>query len=211
MRTKIDYQYISEQLDIMYPDAHCELNYTTIFELLVAVMLSAQTTDVSVNKVTPALFAKFNTPELFASASLSDVENCIRSLGLYKNKSKNLIEMSRVLLEKYNGIVPSSKDELLTLPGVGVKTASVVLIEGYKIPAFPVDTHVERISKRLGIAKNSDNAIDVMNKLMKKYPKEMWGKLHHQMIFFGRYTCIARKPKCDQCLLKEKCREYFKL
>lgn len=116
MRTKIDYQYISEQLDIMYPDAHCELNYTTIFELLVAVMLSAQTTDVSVNKVTPALFAKFNTPELLASASLSDVENCIRSLGLYKNKSKNLIEMSRVLLEKYNGIVPSSKDELLTLP-----------------------------------------------------------------------------------------------
>lgn len=211
MRTKIDYQYISEQLDIMYPDAHCELNYTTIFELLVAVMLSAQTTDVSVNKVTPALFAKFNTPELLASASLSDVENCIRSLGLYKNKSKNLIEMSRVLLEKYNGIVPSNKDELLTLPGVGVKTASVVLIEGYKIPAFPVDTHVERISKRLGIAKNSDNAIDVMNKLMKKYPKEMWGKLHHQMIFFGRYTCIARKPKCDQCLLKEKCREYFKL
>ena len=211
MRTKIDYQHISEQLDIMYPDAHCELNYTTIFELLVAVMLSAQTTDVSVNKVTPALFAKFNTPELLASASLSDVENCIRSLGLYKNKSKNLIEMSRVLLEKYNGIVPSSKDELLTLPGVGVKTASVVLIEGYKIPAFPVDTHVERISKRLGIAKNSDNAIDVMNKLMKKYPKEMWGKLHHQMIFFGRYTCIARKPKCDQCLLKEKCREYFKL
>lgn len=211
MRTKIDYQYISEQLDIMYPNAHCELNYTTIFELLVAVMLSAQTTDVSVNKVTPALFAKFNTPELLASASLSDVENCIRSLGLYKNKSKNLIEMSRVLLEKYNGIVPSSKDELLTLPGVGVKTASVVLIEGYKIPAFPVDTHVERISKRLGIAKNSDNAIDVMNKLMKKYPKEMWGKLHHQMIFFGRYTCIARKPKCDQCLLKEKCREYFKL
>lgn len=195
----------------MYPDAHCELNYTTIFELLVAVMLSAQTTDVSVNKVTPALFAKFNTPELLASASLSDVENCIHSLGLYKNKSKNLIEMSRVLLEKYNGIVPSNKDELLTLPGVGVKTASVVLIEGYKIPAFPVDTHVERISKRLGIAKNSDNAIDVMNKLMKKYPKEMWGKLHHQMIFFGRYTCIARKPKCDQCLLKEKCREYFKL
>ena len=211
MRTKIDYQHISEQLDIMYPDAHCELNYTTIFELLVAVMLSAQTTDVSVNKVTPVLFTKFNTPELLASASLSDVENCIRSLGLYKNKSKNLIEMSRVLLEKYNGIVPSSKDELLTLPGVGVKTASVVLIEGYKIPAFPVDTHVERISKRLGIAKNSDNAIDVMNKLMKKYPKEMWGKLHHQMIFFGRYTCIARKPKCDQCLLKEKCREYFKL
>ena len=195
----------------MYPDAHCELNYTTIFELLVAVMLSAQTTDVSVNKVTPVLFTKFNTPELLASASLSDVENCIHSLGLYKNKSKNLIEMSRVLLEKYNGIVPSSKDELLTLPGVGVKTASVVLIEGYKIPAFPVDTHVERISKRLGIAKNSDNAIDVMNKLMKKYPKEMWGKLHHQMIFFGRYTCIARKPKCDQCLLKEKCREYFKL
>ena len=210
MRTKIDYQYISEQLDIMYPNAHCELNYTTIFELLVAVMLSAQTTDVSVNKVTPALFAKFNTPELLASASLSDVENCIRSLGLYKNKSKNLIEMSKVLLDKFNGEVPKTKEELLTLPGVGVKTASVVLIEGYKIPAFPVDTHIERISKRLGIAKKSDDAIKVMEKLMKKYPKETWGKLHHQMIFFGRYTCNARKPKCEECLLKEKCHENFK-
>jgi endonuclease-3 len=211
MRKQERIQIVLNEINHLFPDAQCELVHKNPYELIVAVALSAQTTDVSVNKVTPALFAKFNTPELLASASLSDVENCIRSLGLYKNKSKNLIEMSRVLLEKYNGIVPSSKDELLTLPGVGVKTASVVLIEGYKIPAFPVDTHVERISKRLGIAKNSDNAIDVMNKLMKKYPKEMWGKLHHQMIFFGRYTCIARKPKCDQCLLKEKCREYFKL
>ena len=211
MRTKIDYTYISDQLDKMYPDAHCELNYTTIFELLIAVMLSAQTTDVSVNKVTPGLFSKFNTPENLASAPLEEVENCIRTLGLYKNKSKNLIEMSKVLIEKFNGVVPMNKEELLTLPGVGVKTASVVLIEGYKIPAFPVDTHVERISKRLGIAKKSDNAIDVMNKLMKKYPKNMWGKLHHQMIFFGRYTCIARKPKCEECLLKEKCHEYPKL
>ena len=211
MRTKIDYTYIADQLDKMYPDAHCELNYTTIFELLIAVMLSAQTTDVSVNKVTPGLFSKFNNPENLASAPLEEVENCIRTLGLYKNKSKNLIEMSKVLIEKFNGVVPMNKEDLLTLPGVGVKTASVVLIEGYKIPAFPVDTHVERISKRLGIAKKSDNAIDVMNKLMKKYPKNMWGKLHHQMIFFGRYTCIARKPKCEECLLKEKCHEYPKL
>ena len=211
MKTKVDYNYIAEKLDIMYPDAHCELNYTTIFELLIAVMLSAQTTDVSVNKVTPKLFAKFNTPESLSAASLEDVENCIRTLGLYKNKSKNLIEMSKVLLDKFNGVVPSNKEELLTLPGVGIKTASVVLIEGYKIPAFPVDTHVERISKRLGIAKKSDTAVDVMNKLMKKYPKNMWGKLHHQMIFFGRYTCIARKPKCEECLLKEKCHEFPKL
>lgn len=210
MRSKIDYHFIAEQLDKMYPDAHCELNYSTIFELLVAVMLSAQTTDASVNKVTPNLFSKFNTPELLADATLEDVENSIRTLGLYKNKSKNLIEMSKMLVEKYNGIVPSNKEELLTLPGVGVKTASVVLIEGYKIPAFPVDTHVERISKRLGMAKKDDTAIDVMNKLMKKYPKDMWGKLHHQMIFFGRYTCIARKPKCNECLLKEKCPEYSK-
>lgn len=210
MRSKIDYHFIAEQLDKMYPNAHCELNYSTIFELLVAVMLSAQTTDASVNKVTPNLFSKFNTPELLADATLEDVENSIRTLGLYKNKSKNLIEMSKMLVEKYNGIVPSNKEELLTLPGVGVKTASVVLIEGYKIPAFPVDTHVERISKRLGMAKKDDTAIDVMNKLMKKYPKDMWGKLHHQMIFFGRYTCIARKPKCNECLLKEKCPEYSK-
>ena len=205
MKSKVDYEFILQKLDEMYPNAHCELNYTTIFELLIAVMLSAQTTDISVNKVTPKLFERYKSPQ-----ELSDVENCIRSLGLYKNKSKNLIEMSKVLLDKFNGEVPKTKEELLTLPGVGVKTASVVLIEGYKIPAFPVDTHIERISKRLGIAKKSDDAIKVMEKLMKKYPKETWGKLHHQMIFFGRYTCNARKPKCEECLLKEKCHENFK-
>lgn len=173
-------------------------------------MLSAQTTDISVNKVTPKLFERYKSPQELANASLKDVENYIHTLGLYKNKSKNLIEMSKVLLDRFNGEVPKTKEELLTLPGVGVKTASVVLIEGYKIPAFPVDTHIERISKRLGIAKKSDDAIKVMEKLMKKYPKETWGKLHHQMIFFGRYTCNARKPKCEECLLKEKCHENFK-
>lgn len=210
MKSKVDYEFILQKLDEMYPNAHCELNYTTIFELLIAVMLSAQTTDISVNKVTPKLFERYKSPQELANASLKDVENYIRTLGLYKNKSKNLIEMSKVLLDKFNGEVPKTKEELLTLPGVGVKTASVVLIEGYKIPAFPVDTHIERISKRLGIAKKSDDAIKVMEKLMKKYPKETWGKLHHQMIFFGRYTCNARKPKCEECLLKEKCHENFK-
>ena len=210
MKSKVDYEFILQKLDEMYPNAHCELNYTTIFELLIAVMLSAQTTDISVNKVTPKLFERYKSPQKLANASLKDVENYIHTLGLYKNKSKNLIEMSKVLLDKFNGEVPKTKEELLTLPGVGVKTASVVLIEGYKIPAFPVDTHIERISKRLGIAKKSDDAIKVMEKLMKKYPKETWGKLHHQMIFFGRYTCNARKPKCEECLLKEKCHENFK-
>lgn len=210
MKTKVDYEYISQKLDEMYPDAHCELNYGTIYQLLVAVMLSAQTTDVSVNKITPELFERFPTPDLMAKASIEDIENITRSLGLYKNKSRNLKEMSKVLIEDFNGQVPSDKEKLLSLPGVGIKTASVVLIEGYKIPAFPVDTHVERISKRLGIAKKSDNAVDVMNKLMKKYPKELWGKLHHQMIFFGRYTCKAQKPNCNECKLKEKCHENFK-
>lgn len=210
MKSKVDYEFILQKLDEMYPNAHCELNYTTIFELLIAVMLSAQTTDISVNKVTPKLFERYKSPQELANASLKDVENYIHTLGLYKNKSKNLIEMSKVLLDRFNGEVPKTKEELLTLPGVGVKTASVVLIEGYKIPAFPVDTHIERISKRLGIAKKSDDAIKVMEKLMKKYPKETWGKLHHQMIFFGRYTCNARKPKCEECLLKEKCHENFK-
>lgn len=210
MKSKLDYEFILQKLDEMYPNAHCKLNYTTIFELLIAVMLSAQTTDISVNKVTPKLFERYKSPQELANASLKDVENYIHTLGLYKNKSKNLIEMSKVLLDKFNGEVPKTKEELLTLPGVGVKTASVVLIEGYKIPAFPVDTHIERISKRLGIAKKSDDAIKVMEKLMKKYPKETWGKLHHQMIFFGRYTCNARKPKCEECLLKEKCHENFK-
>ena len=209
MKTKIDYEYIALKLEEMYPNAHCELNYGTIFQLLVAVMLSAQTTDASVNKVTPRLFQLFPNPNLMANASVEEIEMCIKSLGLYKNKSKNLLEMSKSLIHNFNGEVPNEKDKLLSLPGVGIKTASVVLIEGYKIPAFPVDTHVERVSKRLGIAKKSDNVVAVMNKLMKKYPKEMWGKLHHQMIFFGRYTCKAQKPDCLNCKLKEKCHENF--
>jgi len=206
MRTKIDYQLIEEKLDEMYPNAHCELNYKTFFQLLIAVMLSAQTTDNSVNKVTPKLFELFPTPFDLANAKLEDVENCIKSLGLYKNKSKNLIEMSKIIVEKYNGNIPSNKEELINLPGVGIKTASVVLVEGYKIPAFPVDTHVERISKRLGIAPEKASAINVMEKLMKKYSSDKWGKLHHQMIFFGRYTCKAQKPNCHECKLIEQCR-----
>ncbi len=210
MKTSVDYEFISQKLEEMYPTAHCELNYNTIYQLLVAVILSAQTTDISVNKITPKLFEKFPTPDLMANAPIEEIEDITRSLGLYKNKSKNLKEMSKVLLEKFDGEVPKDKEKLLSLPGVGIKTASVVLIEGYKIPAFPVDTHVERISKRLGIANKNATAVEVMKILMNKYPENLWGKLHHQMIFFGRYTCKAQKPNCIECKLKEKCHENFK-
>lgn len=210
MKTRVDYEFISQKLEEMYPNAHCELNYNTIYQLLVAVILSAQTTDNSVNKITPKLFEKFPTPDLMAKAPIEEIEDITRSLGLYKNKSKNLKEMSKVLLEKFNGEVPNDKEQLLSLPGVGIKTASVVLIEGYKIPAFPVDTHVERISKRLGIANKNASAIEVMKILMNKYPENLWGKLHHQMIFFGRYTCKAQRPNCSECKLREKCHENFK-
>ena len=180
---KINKDEIASYLNELYPDAHCELNYDSIFHLLIAVMLSAQTTDNSVNKVTPVLFEKYVTPIDLANANIEDVENIIRSIGLYKNKAKNIIATSKMLVEKYNSIVPNSMEELTSLPGVGRKTANVLLVEGFKIPAFPVDTHVERVSKRLGIAKQNDSVETVEKKIRKIYLKEQYGLLHHQFIF----------------------------
>ena len=202
---KINKDEIASYLNELYPDAHCELNYDSIFHLLIAVMLSAQTTDNSVNKVTPILFEKYVTPLDLANANLEDVENIIRSIGLYKNKAKNIIATSKILVEKYNSIVPNTMEELTSLPGVGRKTANVILVEGFKIPAFPVDTHVERVSKRLGIAKQNDSVETVEKKIRKIYLKEQYGLLHHQFIFFGRYFCKAISPNCKDCRFLGRC------
>ena len=202
---KINKDEIASYLNELYPDAHCELNYDSIFHLLIAVMLSAQTTDNSVNKVTPILFEKYVTPLDLANANLEDVENIIRSIGLYKNKAKNIIATSKILVEKYNSIVPNTMEELTSLPGVGRKTANVILVEGFKIPAFPVDTHVERVSKRLGIAKQNDSVETVEKKIRKIYLKEQYGLLHHQFIFFGRYFCKAISPNCKECRFLGRC------
>lgn len=202
---KINKDEIVSYLNELFPDARCELNYDSIFHLLIAVMLSAQTTDISVNKVTPALFKKYPEPKDLMNENIEDVESIIKSIGLYKNKAKNIILTSKILHEKHDGVVPNNFDDLTSLPGVGRKTANVVLVEGFKIPAFPVDTHVERVSKRLGIAKKKDSVIEVERKIKKIYPSNLYGLLHHQFIFFGRYFCKAMKPNCENCRFKGRC------
>lgn len=199
---------IIDTFEEMYPDAHCELIHRNHFELLVAVILSAQTTDVSVNKVTPKLFSKFKTPNDFAEANLTDIEEEIKSLGLYKTKAKNLQKMAQMLIKEYDGKVPSEEKDLLKLPGVGRKTANVILSVAFNKPAFAVDTHVERVSKRLNIADKKDHVNTVEKKLKAYFPKNRWNKLHHQMIFFGRYHCLARNPKCEVCKLTKYCSYY---
>lgn len=202
---KINKDEIANYLNELYPDAHCELEYDSIYHLLLAVMLSAQTTDKSVNKVTPVLFEKYKTPLDLMKANINEVEDIIRSIGLYKNKAKSLIATSKALVENFNSTVPNTMEELVSLPGVGRKTANVVLVEGFKIPAFPVDTHVDRVSKRLGIAKYSDDVNKVESKIKKIYAKDQYGLLHHQFIFFGRYFCKAINPNCDKCKFNGRC------
>jgi endonuclease III len=190
---------ILDTLEAMYPNAFVELTHKNTFELLVAVVLSAQTTDISVNKVTPNLFELYKTPLDLAQASITDVEQCIKTIGLYKNKAKHIVALANELVNTYQSEVPSSREALESLPGVGRKTANVVLSNAFNIPALAVDTHVNRVSKRLKIAKEDDTVLEVEQKLMKKFPKKTWTKLHHQLIFFGRYHCLAQNPKCQDC------------
>ena len=200
-------EYIIESLNKLYPNAECELRHKNNFELLIAVDLSAQTTDASVNKVTPALFAKFPDAKALANAEIDDVIACIKSIGLYQNKSKNIISLSKQLVERFAGEVPSSREELESLDGVGRKTCNVILSNCFDYPAFAVDTHVSRVSKRLMIAKKDDDVLTIEKKLMKFFPKDLWGKLHHQFIFFGRYKCKAKNPDCEDCPFKDNCRK----
>lgn len=198
---------ILDQLEIMFPDAHCELIHKNPFELLVAVVLSAQTTDNAVNKVTPALFESFPDPKTMANADIKDIEDKIKRIGLYKNKARSIQNLSKSLLTSFDGNVPQSMKDLTSLAGVGRKTANVVRSVCFDIPSIAVDTHVERISKRLGLAKVYDSVEVVEQKLKRKIKRERWNKAHHLFIFFGRYFCTARNPQCNNCPFQNICKK----
>ncbi|CAH2466468.1 MULTISPECIES: endonuclease III [Bacillus] len=207
MLNKTQIRYCLDTMADMYPEAHCELIHDNPFELVIAVALSAQCTDALVNKVTKNLFQKYKTPEDYLSVSLEELQQDIRSIGLFRNKAKNIQKLCQMLLDDYNGKVPEDRDELTKLPGVGRKTANVVVSVAFGIPAIAVDTHVERVSKRLAICRWKDSVLEVEKTLMKKIPMDEWGVTHHRMIFFGRYYCKAQRPQCEECRLLEICRE----
>jgi len=197
---------INSYLDELYPNPKCELNYNSDYELLIAIVLSAQSTDFRVNKVTRVLFDKYDLNGL-KEAKLSDLEDIIRSVGSFRIKSKYIKEISTDLVDKYNSIVPRDRDLLMSLPGVGRKTANVFLSEYYNDPYIGVDTHVERVSKRLKLAYKNDSVLDVELKLQKKFDKKDWAKRHLQLVLFGRYKCKSIKPICDDCKLRDICIE----
>ncbi len=209
MTMKTDINRLLSYLDELFPLAKCELFYSKDYELVIAVMLSAQTTDKSVNAVTPILFNRYPSLDALNNASLEDIEEILKPIGLYKNKAKNLKGIVKDLIERFNYQVPSNKDQLMTLQGVGNKTAGVIRAEIFKIPDLPVDTHILRISKRLNLAKKEDEPIDVEKKLKKLIPEERWIKSHHQLIHFGRYFCTARSPQCENCKIKDMCINYL--
>ena len=201
---------ILKLLDEMIPNPKCELNYNKDYELLIATVLSAQCTDKRVNEVTKVLFSKYDIYSL-SKSNKKDIEKIIYSCGNYKKKATYIIELSKRLIKDYSGIVPNNRDYLESLPGVGRKTTNVVLSNLFDVPAIAVDTHVERVSKRLNLANDKDSVIKVENKLMKKIPKDKWSRVHHQLVLFGRYTCKSIKPECDKCLLKYYCKYYKKI
>jgi endonuclease III len=193
------------RLKELYPDAHCELVHSNPFELLIATILSAQCTDVRVNMVTPALFKKFPNPQKLAQARLEEVEDSIRSINFYKNKSKSLIGCAQKLIIEHDGEVPRTVEELSELPGVGRKTANVVLGNAFNInTGIVVDTHVKRTALLLGLTRETEPE-KVERELMKLFPNPTWTELSHLLIFLGRRTCIARRPQCDLCVLKDVC------
>lgn len=208
--TKRDTLVVMEKLAKQYPEARCELNFTTPFELLIATMLSAQCTDVRVNMVTERLFAKYHHPADFARVSIEELQEDIRDVGLFRMKAQHIIATSQQLLDRYDGEVPSTREQLIELPGVGRKTANVVLSNAFHIPAFAVDTHVLRVSNRIGLA-DGDSPEDVEQQVCRRVPKDMWIDAHHRLIFHGRRICVARKPKCDVCPLQAECRYYKKI
>jgi endonuclease-3 len=197
------------KLNQLYPNATTALNYKNPFQLLIATILSAQCTDKRVNKVTEVLFKKYEGPEDFAAADKLELEQDIKTCGLFRKKSKNIIETSKLLLEKYDGQVPSTLNELVKLPGVGRKTGNIILANAYGKPAFAVDTHVYRLAHRLGFSDKKD-VFGVERDLMAKIPESLWIKAHHWLIHHGRNICRAKNPICDKCLLKELCPEFIK-
>jgi endonuclease-3 len=208
--TKKEKGSVLEILANLYPNPKTELNWNSEYELLVAVMLSAQTTDVAVNKVTADLFPIANTPEAMIRLTQAEIESQVRRIGLYRNKSKNLLAMSRLLIDRHGAQVPSTREALEALPGVGRKTTNVVLSNAFEIPAIAVDTHVFRVANRIGLAQ-ATNVRKTEEDLMKAIPKKDWKDAHHWIIFHGRRVCTARNPNCVACpLAKEKlCLEFI--
>lgn len=202
--------FFRSYLEELFPIAHFQLNYTHDYELVIAVMLSAQTTDKSVNLVTPVLFRRFPSLEALKNGSIGEIEEAIKSIGLYRNKARNIKELARIISEDFAGVVPSDSELLMRLPGVGNKTRNVIQAELFHIPSFAIDTHVMRISKRLGFVLEKDQPDQISNKLKKLMVSEFYNKTNHQMIMFGRSVCQARSPKCQICKMQKSCLYYLK-
>lgn len=200
---------ILNYLNEIIPNPVCELNYNKDYELLLAVMLSAQTKDARVNKVTKVLFNKYDSLKKLKEANIKDIENIIKELGNYHKKSEAVINIAKILDEKYNGKVVNNRKILENLPMVGRKTTNVVLSELFNEPTIAVDTHVERVSKRLGLVKKDDDVIKIEEKLKRKFDKNIWSKLHKQFVLFGRYYCTSKKPSCNKCKLQIYCKKEF--
>ncbi|MBK5253749.1 MAG: endonuclease III [Peptostreptococcaceae bacterium] len=205
MKDLIEVELILDLLKLEYPEAKCALDFETTFQLLVSVALSAQTTDESVNKITPKLFEKYPDAVSLAEAKQENVEEIIRTIGLYKNKSRNIIEMSKMIVDVYQGMVPRPYKELIKLKGVGRKTANVVLSVGFGEQRIAVDTHVFRVSNRIGLVDEKD-VLSTEKKLMEIIPVERWSETHHSLIFHGRNSCTARNPKCEECIIRDYCK-----
>ena len=201
---------IIKKLKEMYPDATCSLDFTTPFQMLVAVCLSAQCTDERVNKTTPSIFAKYPTVYDFNNMDIKVLEELIHPCGFYKNKAKNLKAASKIIVEKFNGEVPDNMEDLTSSPGVGRKSANVIMLEAFHNPqGIAVDTHAKRISNRLGFSDGSD-PLKIEQDLLKVIPKEYYYDVNHLLVWHGRNTCTARNPKCEECALKDLCKEYNK-
>ena len=210
MKNLLTHDEADKCLDILektYPNAHCELVRKSPFELLVSTILSAQCTDVRVNKVTNEIFKKYNKPSDFANMNIETLENLIRECGLYRNKAKNIKASSKVIIEEFNGQVPKTIKELMTLPGVGKKTANVVASTAFGVPAIAVDTHVFRVTNRIGFV-SEKNVENTEKALQNKIDKNRWTKAHHLFIFHGRRCCTARNPNCEMCSINKICRYY---
>ena len=197
---------IFDYLDRLYPNPKCELNYNKDYELLIAVMLSAQTTDKRVNKVTEVLFNKFKSIKELSEANINDIENIIKEIGTFRRKAIYVHEITKKLSDDGYDYVPNDRNYIESLPGVGHKSANVFLSNIYNEPAIAVDTHVSRVSKRLGLVYKNDDVVKIENKLMKKVPKDRWSKTHHQLVLFGRYNCKAVNPDCANCEIKKYCK-----
>lgn len=202
------YNAFTDYFEVAMPVAESELKFSNPYELLVAVILSAQCTDKRVNMTTPLLFQRFPTPYDMAASSVDEIYTFIKSISYPNNKAKNLYGMAKTLVDDFGGVVPDNLDDLQRLPGVGRKTANVMMAVAFGQPAMPVDTHVFRVANRIGLTKNSKNVLETERVLVKHFPKKVLSKAHHWLILHGRYTCLARKPKCEQCGITAICDYY---